>query len=149
MHVFSCTCVCVLAVQVLAIKDSRTIEMQKVTYVAIFWHMEWTAEQRLSLFFLCLSQCDSSGLHYLCPLQTLASYLQFHSILQGCLPSARQAAPIVWPSCLIAAPTPPLSVFSCVFARQLVSVKRQTETPTARGACLMESHSEERIANKQ
>lgn len=141
--------VCVLAVQVLAIKDSRTIEMQKVTYVAIFWHMEWTAEQRLSLFFLCLSQCDSSGLHYLCPLQTLASYLQFHSILQGCLPSARQAAPIVWPSCLIAAPTPPLAVFSCVFARQLVSVKRQTETPTARGASLMESHSEERIANKQ
>jgi len=123
--------------------------MQKVIYVAIFWHMEWMAEQRLSLFFLCLSQCDSSGLHYRCPLQTLVSYLRFHSILQGCLPSARQAAPIVWPSCLIAVPTPSLAVFSCVFARQLVSVKRQTETQTLRRACLIESHSEDRIANKQ
>ncbi len=81
--------------------------------------------------------------------QTHASYLQFHSILQGCLPSARQAAPIVWPSCLIAAPTPPLAVFSYVLLVTWFSAERQTETLTARGACLMEPHSEEKIANKQ
>lgn len=148
MCVFLQLCLCVSCASSGYIKDSQQYNRNAEGHICshfLAYGVDGRAE--VITFLLCLSQCDSSGLHYLCPLQTHASYLQFHSILQGCLPSARQAAPIVWPSCLIAAPTPPLAVFSYVSLVTWFSVKRQTETLTARGACLMEPHSEEKIAN--
>ncbi len=91
-----------------------------------------------------------SGLHYLCPLQDTCILSSVSTpFSRAVFPQQGKRLPLFGPSCLIAAPTPPLAVFSYVLLVTWFSAERQTETLTARGACLWKPHSEEKIANKQ